>query len=140
MINPARIAKAVTFVALIAVIASLTACGGTKVYTAQKSIVYKDNIYSLANVSKVSSRMQGRINDEDVNMKGMEKKEVNALLDEHEMIIVSTIFDLDDQELVYQRVKVDSWREFDTMVRNMENAQKKITKFMADGKKTQLKL
>ncbi len=140
MINPARIVKAVTFVALIAVIASLTACGGTKVYTAQKTIVYKDNIYSLANVGKVSSRMFGRINDEDVNMKGMDKKQVNALLDEHEMIIVSTVFDLDEKELVYQRVKVDSWREFDTMVRNMENAQKKITKFMADGKKTQLKL
>ena len=73
-------------------------------------------------------------------MKGMHRKDSRKLLDEHSSLVVSTVFDMDDQEMVYQRSKITKTSEFSKMVSNFENAGSKLSKFMANKKSTQLKL
>ena len=120
---------------------SLAGCGSTKVYTADKTIVYAGNIYNLGNVQRVGSRVEGRLpNDDTVNMRTLDKKGVEALLKEHSSVLVSTVFELDGQDLVYQRSRVERYRDYSDMMKRFDRALNDITKFMADKKKTQLKL
>ena len=136
-----RALRQFAFLLVAVALVSVVACGGTKVYNTDKTIVHDSGIYNISNVQKVSTRVEADLpGGETVNMKGKDKKAVNDLLDEHDEIVVSTVFDLDQQELVYQRVRVDSYRDYSKVMSNYESAGKKITKFMADKKKTQLKL
>jgi hypothetical protein len=133
--------RLVSVILLSALLSLLAACGSTKVYTADKTVVHKGSIYNLGNVSKIGTRIDGQLPDgEVVSMTNMDRKEVESLLDEHDEILVSTVFDLDEQEMVYQRVRVDSWRSYSQVVSSFESASKKMTRFMADKKDTQLKL
>ena len=127
---------------LVACALSLTGCvSKTKVYTAQKTVVYKGDLYNVANVQKIASRVEGLSPEGDViNMKGMDKRDAGDLLDQHSSLIVSTVFEMDSQELVYQRSKVTSASQFSKMVSNFERAGNSISKFMANKKSTQLKL
>lgn len=141
MFNPRSTFRLVAVALLAAALSVLAACGSTKVYTADKTVVYKGSIYNLGNVSKIGTRIDGQLPDgENLSMTNMDRKGVEKLLDEHDEILVSTVFDLDDQEMVYQRVRVDSWRDYSKVVSNFEKAGNKMTKFMADKKDTQLKL
>jgi hypothetical protein len=54
--------------------------------------------------------------------------------------VVTTIVDMDSQEMIYQRSSVTKYSEFSSMMKNINNASGKIGKFMADKKSTQLKL
>ena len=102
---------------------------------------YKGDLYNVSNVQKIGSRVEGRTPEgEVIDMKGMDKKDVGDLLDEHSPLIVSTVFEMDAQELVYQRSKVTSASQFSKMVSNFERAGNNISKFMANKKSTQLKL
>ncbi len=74
------------------------------------------------------------------NMKGMDKKAVEALLKEDSPIMVTTALKMDGQEMVYERRSVTKYSEFSKMVKNFESAGKKVSKFMANKKSTQLKL
>jgi len=127
---------------MIACVLSLTGCmSSTKVYTTQKSVVYKGDLYNVSNVQKIGSRIEGRTPEgEVIDMKGMDKKDAGDLLDEHSSLIVSTVFEMDAQELVYQRSKVTSASQYSKMLSNFERAGNNITKFMANKKSTQLKL
>ena len=126
---------------LIASILALGGCGSTKVYTADKTIVYNGNLYNLANVQRIGSRVEGRLADgTTVNMKGMDKKAVEALLKENGETMVSTFVEMDDQEMLYQRSRVKRYSDYSKMVKRLDGAQRDIAKFMADKKKTQLKL
>ena len=101
MFNHRSTLRLVSVALLAAMLSLLAACGSTKVYTADKTVVYKNSIYNLGNVSKIGTRIDGQLPDgEDVSMTNMDRKEVENLLDEHDEILVSTVFDLDDQELV----------------------------------------
>jgi len=73
-------------------------------------------------------------------MKGMDKKAVEALLKQSSPIMVTTAFEMDGQELLYERRNVTKYSQFSSMVSKFESAGKKVSKFMADKKKTQLKL
>ena len=133
--------KNIATLILLAVIITLSGCGSTKVYTADKTMVYKTDLYNLANVQKLGSNIEGTLADgEKVNMLGMDKKAVNNLFDKHDSLVVKTAITMDDQELVYQNVRISKYSDFSKMVKNQESAMKKINKFMADKKKTQLKL
>lgn len=127
---------------MITCVLSLTGCmSSTKVYTTQKSVVYKGDLYNVSNVQKIGSRIEGRTPEgEVIDMKGMDKKDAGDLLDEHSSLIVSTVFEMDAQELVYQRSKVTSASQYSKMLKNFERAGNNITKFMANKKSTQLKL
>jgi hypothetical protein len=47
---------------------------------------------------------------------------------------------LDSDEMVYQAGTVSEWSDFDKMNKRFSSAQKDLTKFLGDKKKTQLKL
>jgi len=113
----------------------------TKVYNADKNIVYKGDIYNMSNVQRVSPRVEGKLSNGDVkNMKSMDKKAVQALLDESSPIMVSMIVEMDDREMVYERKSISKYSEFSSMKKNFEKAMNRINKFMANKKTTQLKL
>ena len=42
--------------------------------------------------------------------------------------------------MVYQRIRVSKYSEYSNMIKKFERAQRDVTRFMADKKKTQLKL
>ena len=116
-------------------------CGSTKVYTTQKSVTYKGDLYNVSNIQKIGTRVDGLTPDGSViNMKGMDKKAAQAQLDEHSPLVVSTVFEMDSQEMIYQRKSITKSSEFSTMIKNFEGAANKISKFMANKKSTQLKL
>jgi len=113
----------------------------TKVYNADKNIVYKGDIYNMANVQRISPRVDGKLSNGDVkNMKSMDKKAVQSLLDESSPIMVSMIVEMDDREMVYERKSISKYSEFSSMKKNFEKAMNRINKFMANKKTTQLKL
>ena len=134
-------AKRLAFFLLAVCILSLAGCGSTKVYTTQKSVTYKGDLYNVSNIQKIGTRVDGLTPDGSViNMKGMDKKAAQAQLDEHSPLVVSTVFEMDSQEMIYQRKSITKSSEFSTMVKNFEGAGNKISKFMANKKSTQLKL
>lgn len=120
---------------------SLVGCGSTKVYTADKTIVYNGTIYNLGNVQRVTSRMEGKLpNGDTVNMRTLDKKGVEKLLKDNDEIVVTSAVELDGQDLIYQRGKVSKYSQYSSMKKKFDRALNDITKFMADKKKTQLKL
>ena len=129
--------------ALLAVLAALTlvACGSTKVYTADKTLVYQGSIYNLGNVQQVTPRVEGRLPDGSVvDLRGKDRKAVEALLAEQSPLEVSTVVEFDERAMVYQRGPVSSYSDYSKMLKRFDGAMKDISKFMAHGKKTQLKL
>jgi hypothetical protein len=121
---------------------ALAGCiSSSKSYNAGKNIVYNGSMYNISNVKAVNSKVEGTLPNGDVkNMKGMDKKAVEALLKESSPIMVTTALDLDGDDMVYERRSVTKYSEYSKMISNFESAGKKITKFMGDKKATQLKL
>ena len=133
--------KWIVVMLLSAIMLSLAGCGSTKVYTADKTIVYGDNIYNVSNVKVFSTKTEAVLSEtETVNLKNADKKRVNELLDANDTMLVRQVISLDDQELVYQAKRIKSWSEFNSMNKQFSSANSKVTKFLADKKKTQLKL
>lgn len=54
--------------------------------------------------------------------------------------MVSAIVEMDGQEMIYQRVRVEKYSEYNKLAGRFEDAMKDINDFMGDKKKTQLKL
>ena len=135
-------AKRLSVFLLAVCILSLMACGSTtKVYNTDKTILYKGDLYNMRNVQRISPQVNGKLPNGDVkDMKGMDKKAIQALLDESSPIMVSMIVEMDSQEMVYVRKSVSKYSEFSNMTKSFEGAMNKINKFMANKKSTQLKL
>ena len=131
-----------TFVFLIlAAMLVLSGCGSTKVYTANKTIVYGGTIYNMSTVQRIGSRVEGVPAEGDmINMRTLDKKGVEALLKENSSVVVSAIVEMDGQEMVYRRKGITKYSEYSNMMKSFDRALNDITKFMADKKKTQLKL
>jgi len=126
---------------LFAVMLIIGACGSTKVYTADKTIVYNGSLYNMSNVQKISSTVEGTLaNGDSVNLRSMDKKSIEALFKKEDSIIVKTTVTMDQQEMVYQNGRVSSYSSYSKMVKKFDSALNNINKFMADKKKTQLKL
>lgn len=121
--------------------AALIGCGSTKVYTADKTVVYRDSIYNMSTVKKIGAREEARTPaGEVVNLGNKDKGELKDFFKENPGSMVSMIFDLDEQEMVYLRMEVDSHSEYSRLQSRFEKALKDLTKFMGDKKETQLKL
>ena len=126
---------------LLAGIMALPGCGSTKVYTADKTLVYRNNLYNLSNVQRLGSRVEGTLaNGDKLNLDRKDKKEINKLLDEHSSVVVTTYVEMDDKEMVYQNSRIKSYSDYSKMVKNQEKAMSNIQKFMGNKKSTQLKL
>jgi hypothetical protein len=119
----------------------LAGCGSTKVYTADKTITYNGALYNMGNVQRIASSIEGQLPDGSTrDMRGMDKKAVESLLKEQSPVTVTTAVTMDDQQMVYERKSVKKYSEYNKMAKNLDDALKGINKFMADKKKTQLKL
>lgn len=126
---------------LVLLIATLAACGGTKVYTIDKTMTYRDALYNMSSVATIKPREEASLaNGEVVSLRGKEKGELQSFFKENPDVMVSMIVDLDDQEMVYLRSRVKNYSEYSRMSKRFEGAFKDINKFMADKKDTQLKL
>jgi len=133
--------KRIAVLLLLAGIVALPGCGSTKVYTNDKTLVYRGDIYNLSNVQRLGSRVEGTLpNNDKINMARMEKKEINNLLDEHSSLVVTTFVEMDEKDMVYQNSKIKSYSDFSTMSKRLDKAMGNIQKFMANKKSTQLKL
>ncbi len=126
---------------LLAGMLALGGCGSTKVYTADKTIVYKDNIYNLGNVQRIGSRIDGQLADgTTVKMTNLDKKGVEGVLKDNGEVTVSMVVEMDAQEMVYLQTRVSKYSDYNKMKSRFDSALKDITNFMGDKKKTQLKL
>ncbi len=133
--------KRIAALLLLAGIMALPGCGSTKVYTADKTLVYKNSLYNLSNVQRLGSRVEGTLPIGDkVNLERMDKKGINKLLDEHSSIVVTTYVEMDNKDMVYQNSRVKSYSDFSKMIKRLDSAMGDIQKFMKNKKSTQLKL
>ena len=122
-------------------LAMTAACGSTKVYTADKTVVYRDSIYNLSNVQRLTARRVARVSDgRDVDLGNKDKNQLTAFFKDNPDALVTMSVEMDTQEMVYLRTRVDSYSEYARLDKRFENALKDLSKFMADKKKTQLKL
>jgi len=135
-------ANTIGVLAMVVLMIFLAGCiSSSKSYNAGKNIVYNGSMYNISNVKTVNSKVEGQLPNGDVkNMKGMDKKAVEALLKQSSPIMVTTSLDLDGDEMVYERRSITKYSEYSKMTSRFQSAGKKITKFMGDKKATQLKL
>ena len=132
-----------TLVLATAILAALllTACGSTKVYNNDKTVVYNGSVYNVSNAKQISSVITGKLADDNiVNLRGADRKKIEGLLKENGSIYVRMSFMLDEQEMLYRAKSVEKWSDYNRMQKDFQNANKQITSLMANKKKMQLKL
>ncbi|MEJ2535230.1 MAG: hypothetical protein P8008_07140 [Gammaproteobacteria bacterium] len=119
----------------------LSACGGTKVYEATKTVVYRDSIYNLSATRTVTRKTTGKLqNDEVVSLENTDKKAFGALVNDNGPVYVRMSFLFDDAEMPYRANTVKSWKEFSAMQKDFDRAGDQIAKLMKEQKSTQLEL
>ena len=135
-----KLGRTLTVVASIMTILLVTACGSTKVYNNDKTVVYRDAVYNISKVKQINSKISGKLADDtSVNLAGVERKQIEAYLKQGPMY-VRMAFGLDEQEMLYRASSVTKWSEYSSMLKSFNNAGKQITSLMGDKKKMQLKL
>jgi hypothetical protein len=116
-------------------------CGGTKVYNVNKTIVYRDAMYGVSDVKQISAKTTGKISDDrTVNLRGADRKQVEAYIKETGSMFVRMSFDMDGQEMLYRASSVEKWSQYSSMQKSFEKAGKQIASLLAAKKTTQLKL
>ena len=133
-----------TLILLASVLSMLLLAGcvqSTKVYKNDKTVVYNGALYNLSNVASIDSNITAKLSDTNTaDLKGADRKQIEAYLDEYKSIYVRMVFDFDGKEMLYRAGAVQKWSEYSKMKSSFESAGKKITKLMGDKKKRQLKL
>lgn len=128
-------------VALAFCLALMAACGSTKVYTADKTVIYRDSIYNISNVQRITSKkLAVTPAGQEVNLASMDTKALKAFFKDNPGSTVNLYMEMDDQQLTYVQTKVDSYNDYSRLASRYDKALKDLTKFMGDKKKTQLKL
>lgn len=120
---------------------ALIGCGGTKVYTIDKTVTYRDEMYNMSAVQKIAAREEAKLADGSVvNIRNKDKKAMQAMFKENGEMLISMFVEMDQQEMVYLRMNVDNYSDYSRMKKKFDSAMKDISKFMGDKKATQLKL
>lgn len=141
LVGPAKKARAFVGIALVMIAFVLSGCGGTRVMTAQKSIVFEGAIYNVASVREVRPVEEIILPDGTVrNLAKIDDREVRDLFDAHGSLRVRFSVMLDDTELRYVYGQVDRERQLRQVQRRFEDAMEDIQRFLAHRKQTQLKL
>ena len=148
MYNPTNSAKeqhqfgrTIVLLASILTMLLLIGCGGTKVYKNDKTVVYNGAVYNLSNVAQINTKISGKLSDSNtVDLKGADRKQIEAYLKEYNSIYVRMAFEFDDREMLYRASSVESWSDYSKLQKSFESASKKITSLMGNKKKMQLKL
>ncbi|MCX2979273.1 hypothetical protein EYC98_00155 [Halieaceae bacterium IMCC14734] len=139
--TPVSSARAALVMLLTACLLTVVGCGSTKVINSDKTLVVRDSVYNISNVSVFKSTSEAVMDDADnIDLYGADKKRINALLKEHDSLFVRQTLQLDDLDIVYQAKSIDSWRDYSKLAKKFETANKELRKFLADSKKMQLEL
>lgn len=134
-------ARFLSWVAVALVVAVSSGCGGTKVLTAQKTIVFEDRIYNVSAVQEVRPVREIVLPDGTVrDLSGMDRREVRSLFEAHDRLRVRFVVRFDERELQYAVGTVDSPRRIEQIERRFDSAMDKIRRFLAHRKQTQLRL
>jgi len=140
LFNSRRFGRALTLTASVLALLLLTSCGSTKVYNNDKTVVYNGAVYNVSKVVEMTSKITGKLADESsVNLRGADRKQIEAYLDQGPMY-VRMAFGLDDKEMLYRASSVTKYSDYSKMLKSFENAGKQITSLMGNKKKMQLKL
>ena len=135
-----QLERTLALVASIITILLITACGSTKVYNNDKTVVYRDAVYNISKVKQINPKISGKLADDtSVNLAGAERKQIEAYLKQGPMY-VRMAFGLDEQEMLYRASSITKWSEYSSMLKSFNNANKQITSLMGNKKKMQLKL
>jgi hypothetical protein len=127
--------------ALMLLILFIAGCGGTKVMTAQKSIVFEDRIYNVGAVQEVRPVREIILPDGVVrDLSGMNDRELRNLFETHDRLRVRFSVMFDERELEYAAGTVDSARRVERIRRQFDSAMDQIRRFLANRKRTQLDL
>lgn len=127
--------------ALMLLVLTVAGCGGTKVMTAQKTIVFEDRIYNVGAVQEVRPVRQIILPDGAVrDLSRMNDREVRNLFETHDRLRVRFSVMFDERELEYAAGTVDSARRVDRIQRQFDSAMDQIRRFLAHRKRTQLDL
>lgn len=120
---------------------TLAACGSTKVYTSDKTMTYNGTLYNLTHVDQLGTRTDVNLpNGDAVTTTPLDKGAIKDLLKAHDTLSVTSLFLLDDKEVVYMKQNIDSYSDYSSQMKRFEKAQKSITKFMSEPKEAQLNL
>jgi|TARA_R110002124_G_scaffold195899_4_gene362948 hypothetical protein len=120
---------------------ALSACGSTKVYTSDKTMTYNGTMYNLTRVEQLGTRTDVALpTGVAVNNTPLDKDTIKDLLKAHDTLSVTTLFLLDEREMVYTRQDIDSYSDYSKQIKQFEKAQKRIANFMSEPKSTQLNL
>jgi hypothetical protein len=126
---------------MIATITLLSACGSTKVYTNDKTIVYRGAIYNLSTVKQVGTEITAKLADDKIiDITQADKSRIQSLLEENGSFFATMSFKLDTDDMPYRANTIKKYSDYSRMKSDFESAQKKIVKLMGDKKKNQLKL
>src|SRR5690554_3658891 len=94
----------------------LSACGGTKIYNNDKTIVYNNSIYNVSSVKQISTSTTAKLGDDStVDLQGADKKKVQSLLEANGPIFVTMKFNLDNHDMVYRANSVSTYSEYSRM-------------------------
>lgn len=133
-----------TVAAVMLVVASAvlaTGCGSTKIYTPEKTVEYQGTIYNVSEVKQLSTRVEAVSESGDViDLKGYDSKRFEALVKERGPLVVRSFISMDDRDMVYEQKSLEKGRDLGRMQDGLNDAYKKLTRFMADADKPQLKL
>jgi len=134
-------ARTAAWLAVLLAVVLLAGCGSTKVYTTEKTIVYRGTLYNLSNVQKIGSRVEATLPDSSkVNMRTLDKNAQEKLFKDNKSVTVAMIIELDSNEMVYSNASMQKYSDYTKAAKRLDGALNDINKFMADKKKTQLKL
>lgn len=132
--------RALALATCVLTIMLLAACGGTKVYNNDKTVVYRDAVYNVSKVKQINQKITGKLaDDSSVNLRGADRKQIEAYLAEGPMY-VRMAFGLDEQEMLYRAGSITKYSEYSSMLKSFESAGKQITSLMGHKKRMQLKL
>jgi len=121
--------------------ALLTGCGGTKVYEATKTVLYRGSIYNLSETQAVKRSVTGKLqNDEVVDLSGTDKRAFGSLVKENGPVYVRMSFLFDAEEMPYRADTIKSWSEFTRMKKDFDRAGDKLAKLMKEQKSSQIEL
>jgi hypothetical protein len=139
---PRRFGRTLILAILVISMALLAGCiSSSKVYNNDKNVVYNGAMYNMANVKQIKSSISGKLSDSNtVDLKGADRKQIEAYLKEYDSIYVRMAFQFDEQEMLYRASSVERWSDYNKMKKSFDSAGNQISKLMANKKKIQLKL
>ena len=128
-------------IGVVALIVAVSMGATTVASAADKVISYKGDTYNVENVTKVSSRVEGEAGDEKiVGARDLSKQQFNSYVKKAGTVVVTTFIEFDDDELVYQKVGVTKYGDFQNTIDKLDKTMKEIAKFMGRKKGGVLKL